>query len=113
MEGQKKFQRPEPNAKSGRLPAYPEPGAPAAQRNEMDGDIMNTGKPLSHPASAQPVSERDKQKTSKTSKLDRNTRAKLGQQLRAVYDEVVSQGVPERFSELLNGLDSEGKHDAH
>jgi hypothetical protein len=79
----------------------------------MDGDIMNTGKPSSHFAPAQSAADGDKQKSSKTSRLDRNTRAKLGQQLRAVYDEVVSQGVPTRFTELLNGLDSEGKHESH
>jgi hypothetical protein len=30
-----------------------------------------------------------------------------------MYDEVVSQGVPSRFAELLNGLDNEGKQNAH
>jgi hypothetical protein len=45
--------------------------------------------------------------------LDRATRAKLGQQLRAVYDEVVSQGVPNRFTDLLNRLDNEGTQNAH
>jgi hypothetical protein len=31
-----------------------------------------------------------------------------------MYDEVVSQGVPSRFSELLTNLDnSEGKQNAH
>jgi len=28
--------------------------------------------------------------------------------LRALYDEVVNQGVPDRFSELLNRLDANG-----
>jgi hypothetical protein len=56
----------------------------------------------------------DKKKSTKASRLDRGTRTKLGQQLRAMYDEVVSQGVPSRFSELLDGLDnSEGKQNAH
>ena len=56
----------------------------------------------------------DKKKSTKASRLDRGTRAKLGQQLRAMYDEVVSQGVPNRFSELLDGLDNnEGKQNAH
>jgi hypothetical protein len=46
----------------------------------------------------------------KTAKLNREVQARLGQQLRAVYDEVVNQGVPDRFTELLNRLDSdEGK----
>jgi len=74
---------------------------------------MNTGKPMAHTAKAQSPDEGDKQKSPKASRLDRNTRAKLGQQLRAVYDEVVSEGVPSRFTELLNGLNNEGKQNAH
>jgi Anti-sigma factor NepR len=38
-------------------------------------------------------------------KLGRDIQAKIGQQLRALYDEVVNQGVPDRFTELLNRLD--------
>lgn len=44
----------------------------------------------------------------KPAKLGRDVQARLGQQLRAMYDEVVSQGVPDRFSELLNRLDGNG-----
>ncbi len=42
----------------------------------------------------------------KSGGLDRQIQAKIGQQLRAMYDEVVDQGVPDRFSELLQKLDS-------
>ena len=38
-------------------------------------------------------------------KLGRDIQAKIGQQLRALYDEVVNQGVPDRFADLLNRLD--------
>jgi hypothetical protein len=38
-------------------------------------------------------------------KLDKETQAKIGQQLRAMYDEVVRQGVPDRFAELLKQLE--------
>jgi anti-sigma factor NepR-like protein len=69
-------------------------------------------KPVTQMAQMQ-SSDIDKKKSTKTSRLDRGTRAKLGQQLRAMYDEVVSQGVPSRFAELLNGLDNEGKQNAH
>jgi hypothetical protein len=41
----------------------------------------------------------------KSGGLDRQIQAKIGQQLRAMYDEVVDQGVPDRFSELLKKLD--------
>jgi hypothetical protein len=37
--------------------------------------------------------------------LDRQVQAKIGQQLRAMYDEVVDQGVPDRFVDLLKKLD--------
>ncbi|MCW5694822.1 MAG: hypothetical protein KIT48_20890, partial [Pseudolabrys sp.] len=37
----------------------------------------------------------------KTAKLGREVQARLGQQLRAVYDDVVNQGVPDRFADLL------------
>ncbi len=41
----------------------------------------------------------------RTAKLGRDIQAKLGQQLRAMYDDVVNQGVPDRFEQLLNRLD--------
>jgi hypothetical protein len=41
----------------------------------------------------------------KSGGLDRQIQAKIGQQLRAMYDEVVDQGVPDRFTELLRKLD--------
>ena len=41
----------------------------------------------------------------KSGGLDRQIQAKIGQQLRAMYDDVVDQGVPDRFSELLKKLD--------
>lgn len=40
-------------------------------------------------------------------RLGRDVQNKLGQQLRATYDDIVSQGVPERFDELLKRLDSD------
>ncbi len=41
----------------------------------------------------------------KPAKLGREVQARLGQQLRAMYDDVVNQGVPDRFAELLNRLE--------
>lgn len=38
-------------------------------------------------------------------KLGRDIQAKIGQQLRALYDDVINQGVPDRFSDLLQRLD--------
>jgi hypothetical protein len=39
--------------------------------------------------------------------LDKETQSKIGQQLRAMYDDVVRQGVPDRFSELLKRLEKD------
>ena len=44
-------------------------------------------------------------------KLGRDIQAKIGQQLRAMYDDVVNQGVPSRFTELLNRLDKQDDKD--
>ncbi|MEJ2379546.1 MAG: NepR family anti-sigma factor [Pseudolabrys sp.] len=46
-----------------------------------------------------------KKGSAKPPKLSREVQARLGQQLRAMYDEVVNQGVPDRFTELLNRID--------
>ena len=39
--------------------------------------------------------------------LNRDIQTKIGQQLRAIYDDVVDQGVPDRFVELLRNLERE------
>jgi hypothetical protein len=44
-------------------------------------------------------------------RLSTDVQRKIGQQLRAMYDDVVSQGVPSRFSELLSQLDNPGDKD--
>jgi hypothetical protein len=41
--------------------------------------------------------------------LNREIQSKIGQQLRAMYDDVVHEGVPERFANLLNKPSDEGK----
>jgi hypothetical protein len=51
-----------------------------------------------------------KRNSAKPAKLGRDVQARLGQQLRAMYDEVVNQGVPDRFSELLHRLDTNGSN---
>ncbi len=44
-------------------------------------------------------------------RLGRDIQAKIGQQLRAMYDDVLNQGVPDRFSDLLNRLDQKDEKD--
>jgi Anti-sigma factor NepR len=38
-------------------------------------------------------------------KLGNDVKAKIGQQLRVMYDEIIEQGVPERFAAILRDLD--------
>lgn len=42
-------------------------------------------------------------------RLDRDAQARLGEQLRAMYDELLQQPVPTRFTELLKTLDEAEK----
>jgi Anti-sigma factor NepR len=42
-------------------------------------------------------------------RLGRDVQAKIGNQLRAIYDDVVKEGVPDRFVDLLRRLDQHGE----
>lgn len=44
-------------------------------------------------------------------RLGRDVQSKIGQQLRAMYDGVVSEGVPDRFNDLLKQLDERKDQD--
>lgn len=39
-------------------------------------------------------------------RLGPEIRSRIGRQLRAMYDDVVNQGVPDRFEELLRNIDA-------
>ena len=41
-------------------------------------------------------------------RLGRDVQSKIGQQLRAMYDDVVNAGVPDRFVAMLQKLDDHG-----
>ena len=41
-------------------------------------------------------------------KLDRGIQSRIGDQLRAMYDDLMQQPVPDRFAELLGRLDQRG-----
>ena len=51
---------------------------------------------------------RTKKTDAKPAKLGREVQARLGQQLRAMYDDVLNQGVPDRFSDLIKRIDGNG-----
>ena len=74
---------------------------------------MNERKPEGPPKPMETASTRSKKPDAKPAKLSRDVQSRLGQQLRQMYDDVVSQGVPDRFTELLNQLDDNGNKDRH
>jgi hypothetical protein len=72
---------------------------------------MNERKPVGQQNPMEAAAARSKKLNAKPAKLGRDVQARLGQQLRAMYDEVVNQGVPDRFNDLINRLDAGGKKD--
>ena len=55
----------------------------------------------------EPLMEAELKTEKGTARLGQDIQAKIGQQLRAMYAEVLDQGVPERFVDLLRRLDEE------
>lgn len=49
---------------------------------------------------------RQKKPTGPPARLDRDIQAKIGQHLREMHDDIVREGVPERFLALLSGLEA-------
>ncbi len=74
---------------------------------------MNERKPAGQQRAMETAATRNRKGSAKPAKLSREVQARLGQQLRAMYDDVVSQGVPDRFAELLNRIDGGGSKDRH
>jgi hypothetical protein len=54
---------------------------------------------------------RTRKTSAKPARLSREVQARLGQQLRSMYDDVVNQGVPDRFAELINRINGDAKKD--
>ena len=75
---------------------------------------MNEGKPTGRQNQMETAANmRGRKSSAKPAKLSRDVQARLGQQLRAMYDDVVNQGVPDRFTELINRLESDGSKDGN
>jgi len=72
---------------------------------------MNERKPQGQQTMETAATNRNRKGTAKPAKLSREVQARLGQQLRAMYDEVVSQGVPDRFTALLDRMNGGGSKD--
>ncbi len=72
-------------------------------------NMMNTD---SKPTSRVRAAHAQKPEKSPVVKLGPDIKAKIGMQLRLMYGEVVDQGVPDRFADMLKRLDDpnyEGK----
>ena len=65
-------------------------------------------KPPGQENSMESAATRNRKTNAKPAKLTRDVQSRLGQQLRAMYDDVVSQGVPDRFADLVNRIDASG-----
>jgi hypothetical protein len=72
---------------------------------------MNERKPQGQQKPMETAATGNRKGSAKPAKLSREVQARLGQQLRAMYDDVVSQGVPDRFTELLNRINGDGSKD--
>jgi hypothetical protein len=62
------------------------------------GNVDHVMKDVKSPASKNAA-------TGKTGGLNAEIQSRIGHQLRAMYDDVVRQGVPDRFAELIRKLD--------
>ncbi len=72
---------------------------------------MNTGKPVNLEQPAPDADGREDQsmdtptiQPKREVRLGREVQARIGQQLRAIYDDVVKEGVPEHISDLVRRL---------
>jgi hypothetical protein len=72
---------------------------------------MNERKPVGQLIPMETAETRNRKSDSKPAKLSREVQARLGQQLRSMYDDVVNQGVPDRFTDLLNRINVTGNKD--
>jgi Anti-sigma factor NepR len=66
---------------------------------------MKNRRPVASPS---PVESEEPAGNTKPS-VGNEARGKIGRQLREMYDDVVSQGVPDRFVDLLNRLERQNE----
>jgi hypothetical protein len=72
---------------------------------------MTERKPVGQQKPMETAETRNRKPGSKPAKLSREVQARLGQQLRSMYDDVVNQGVPDRFAEMINRINGDGNKD--
>jgi hypothetical protein len=66
---------------------------------------MSDDKPDRHKST--PRKKNEPAAMQKDAQLGRDVQTKIGEQLRVMYDDVVRQGVPDRFADLLKRLDDQ------
>lgn len=65
----------------------------------LEAPAPDVDKPEARDAMGRPITQRKSEV-----RLGREVQARIGQQLRAMYDEVVKQGVPQHISDLVRRL---------
>jgi hypothetical protein len=74
------------------------------RRTNLDAVVPQAEKPDPDKAEAQTAMGRPGTPHKPEVRLGREVQARIGQQLRAMYDDVVNQGVPQHISELIRKL---------
>lgn len=65
---------------------------------------MKDSKPVKNKATGEDTAGRNPK-----GELSKDVQARIGSQLRAMHDDIVNEGVPDRFIDLLSRLDNAGK----
>lgn len=76
-----------------------------------DDKLGKPGSPMQQPKTSDRSGAGLKSSERGGARLGREIQAKLGQQLRAMYDDVVKEGVPDRFTDMLRQLDKPNGND--
>ncbi|MGY6568918.1 MAG: NepR family anti-sigma factor [Salinarimonas sp.] len=79
------------------------------EKNALDKGGMSAKRDVRHPDDASVHDGKDG--VQNTPQLDRATQTRIGDQLRSMYNELMDQPVPDRFTTLLQQLDQ--PRDAH
>jgi hypothetical protein len=74
------------------------------RRTNLEALEPQTGKPASNQPETQDAMGNQANLTRPHARLGREVQAKIGQQLRAIYDDVVNQGVPPHIADLVRRL---------
>lgn len=76
---------------------------------DWGNDKMEDEKPVKPPMRSEKKTARE----GKTVALGRDVQAKIGQYLRAMYDDVVKEGVPEHLANLLRQVEKPAGEEPH